>query len=356
MKSSPSIIILLFLLFGLSTSSFAQAQPSDLFDRQDVLELRLSGELSHLFKDRGDNPQYHPLSISYKNKAGEEISIGMKAKTRGNFRRKKSNCRYPPLWLNFSSENTPPNSLFSGQDKIKLVTPCVQDKYVLREYLVYKLYRLLTPVSFRARLVRISLEDQIKGKLTGPFFGILLEAEEQMAARNQAVIAKIDGLRPNKTQREQFLTMAVFEYLIGNTDWSVQFRHNVKLLESNGSHTPITVPYDFDHAGIVNAPYAMPAEALGLRSIRERRFRGFCLEELRELDPILARFNDLKSDIYQLFKSCQWLDPKYLKSTQKYLDAFFKTINDPKLLKHEFSYPCLPDGTGRVVIRGLNKN
>ena len=150
--------------------------------------------------------------------------------------------------------------------------------------------------------------------------------------------------------------MAVFEYMIGNTDWSVQYYQNIKLIAADSMSIPTTVPYDFDHAGIVDAPYALPAPELLLSSTRERRYRGYCLADLSSLDKTFATFNKLKEEIYSVYTKFPLLEPGYIKSTVKFLDGFYETINSQKTVKREFGYPCQKDGTANVVIQGLKKN
>jgi hypothetical protein len=160
-------------------------------------------------------------------------------------------------------------------------------------------------------------------------------------------------VKPERTQADDFLTMAVFQYLIGNTDWSVQYRQNIKLIAPDTLAWPVTVPYDFDHAGIVGAPYAKPAEALQLSSTRQRRFRGYCISDMAHFENVITHYNKIKEELYSVYTSETLLDENYVKATLKYLDDFYKTINDPKKLKEEFQYPCRKDGTGNVVIKGL---
>jgi hypothetical protein len=199
----------------------------------------------------------------------------------------------------------------------------------------------------------ITLEDDKINKTTGPFYGILLEEEKQMAKRTN-MMAVEKKLIPQQLQPDPFLTMAVFQYLIGNTDWSVQYLHNIKLLAKDLQTAPIPVPYDFDHAGIVNTPYALPAEELQMRSIRERRYRGYCMDDIKKFEPVITLFNGLKDEIYNLYSNCTLIDAKYKKSTTSFLDEFFSVINNPKVWQKEFAYPCDKNGTGNVVIKGLN--
>lgn len=354
MKKFICIYIFPALLFLFLTVPGNTQTEKRLFESDSILQITLSGNIRDVLNDRGDNPQYHPLTVSYKKEDGTDFFLNTETKTRGHFRKLKENCMYPPLLLHFNKSDTLNASVFKEQDKIKLVVPCQGDDYVVREWLVYKLYNLITPKSFRARLTSVTLNDTKNKKTTAPFYSILIEEESQMAKRNNEV-SVTRKLRPQETDEDAFINMAVFEYMIGNTDWSVQFLQNIKLLAVDSTSIATTVAYDFDHAGIVDAPYAKPAEELEMNSVRERRYRGYCIQDMKKFDAAIALFNKLKDDIYKVYTSCTLLDAKYIKTTVKYLDDFYKTINTPSLLQKEFGYPCDPNGTGNVVIKGLRE-
>ena len=326
----------------------------DLFDSDEILSITLKGNIRQLLNDRADKPTSHPITLSYRDKDSSEVSIPVQMKTRGHFRKLKGNCKYPPLQISFPADINRLSPVFSGQTKLKLVMPCVGDDYVVREWLVYKIYNLITPKSFRVRLVRINLYDIKSKKQQAPFYGFLIEDEKKMAERNKANPVE-QKLRPEETKQDDFLTMAVFQYLIGNTDWSVQYLQNIKLLKTESSPQLITVPYDFDHSGIVSAPYAQPAEQLLMRSVQERRYRGYCMKDLKVFEKPIALFNRSKSDIYDLYTKSKMLDEKYTRYVTKYLDEFYATIDDPKRWQKDFAYPCDKSGTGNVVIKGLKE-
>jgi hypothetical protein len=338
-----------------NTAIYKTISGKDLFDSDEMLSFTLKGNIRDLLNDRGDKPSYHPITLSYRNKDSSEVNIPVKIKTRGHFRKLKANCKYPPLQINMPKDIDGLSSVFSGQKKLKLVMPCAGEDYVIREWLVYKIYNLITPMSFRVRLVQIDLDDAKSKKQAAPFYGFLIEDEKHMAIRNKATAVE-QKLRPEQTKQDDFLTMAVFEYLIGNTDWSVQYLQNIKLLKSNSFPQLITVPYDFDHSGIVDAPYAQPAEELLMKSVQERRYRGYCMTDLKVFEKPIALYNKLKNDIYSLFTKCSLLDAKYIKSVTKYLDEFYTTINNPKSWQRDFAYPCDKSGTGNVVIKGLRED
>ena len=327
----------------------------DLFGSDELISITLKGNIRQLLNDRADKPASHSITLTYLDKDISNISIPVKMKTRGHFRKLQGNCKYPPLQISFPANINSLSPLFTGQTKLKLVMPCSGDDYVIREWLVYKIYNLITPRSFRARLVKITLDDPKNKKQPAPFYGFLIEDEKHMAARNKASAVE-QKLRPQETQPDAFLTMTIFQYLIGNTDWSVEYLQNIKLLKTESSPQLITVPYDFDHSGLVDAPYAHPAEELLMRSVQERRYRGYCINDMKVFEKPLALYNRSKSDIYNLYTKNNLLDEKYVKSVTKYLDEFYATINDPKAWQKDFAYPCDKNGTGNVVIKGLKED
>jgi hypothetical protein len=341
-------------LFLFLTCLQLSGQSKALFKNDQIIELTLYGQIKDVFKDRGESSNYHRASVIY-NLGGANQEIPLKIKTRGNFRRSASNCKLPPLLLNFPKNNHPKNSLFYGQNKLKLVTSCKGENLVIQEYLVYRLYNLLTPYSFKAQLVNITYKDADKDEIINQSYGILLENEKDMAVRNEALILSKLHVNPQSIQRQKFLKMAVFEYLIGNTDWSIQYQQNIKLIQTSPSNLPISIPYDFDHAGIVRAPYAKPSHALKMTSTRERRYRGFCVSNMNELAAVFEEFNRLRESINNLYNKNILLDQKYIIKTISFLNEFYETINDPKKAKQAFLYPCDRLGTGNVIIKGLKK-
>ena len=349
------VSVLVFFL-ALSTTVYSQADVPEnpLFASDEILEIHLSGDVRSLMLDRTNDAPYYPMTLTYQDQ-GQDHKVPLKVRTRGHFRLDAMNCTYPPLMLNFSKKTELP-APFTNQDKIKLVTPCKAEKYVVQEYLVYKVYNLITPKSLKARLTKFVLHDTIKGKTAQPLYGVLLEDDDDMALRNGAFITERKAIKPEATVRDDFLKMAVFEYLIGNTDWSVQYQQNIELIVPDSTSLPSTVAYDFDHAGIVRAPYAKPAPELRLGSTLTRRYRGFCVNDMAEFEEVFALFNSLKDKIYAVYSGNPLLDEKYISSTIKFLDEFYATINDPAKAKKEFLYPCDKYGTGNVVIKGLQNN
>jgi hypothetical protein len=353
-----SFLLLFFIgkcqMPGISSQVDSSHFVENLFDDDEILNIALRGSIHKLLDNRKGEAKYYPVTLTCKVQ-DSEMSIPVNVKTRGHFRRDQSNCSYPPLLLTFSDTALNALSIFPKHSSLKLVMPCKGDKFVVHEWLVYKLYNLVTPQSFRARLVKVTLVDEDHKKMPEPFYAMLLEDEKQMAKRNNFITVK-KKLKPYETMRGSFLRMAVFEYLIGNTDWSVEYLQNIKLIAADSASVPVTVPYDFDLSGIVNAPYALPAPELKMNSVRDRRYRGYCVKDMKMFDSTIALYNGLRQKIYSLYDDCPLLDDKYKKQTNIFLDEFYSTINNPKILLKEFGYPCNPNGTGNVIIKGLREN
>jgi hypothetical protein len=336
------------------TSAKQKENPSrgSLFEGDDILHFKLIGKLNDLFNDRGDNGSYHAILLQYMQKDSNLVSIQIKAKTRGHFRRLKANCKMPPLLLEFPKEQNK-NSVFKKQNKLKLVVPCQGDDYVIKEWLVYKIYNLVSEKSFRAKLVQVDFEDSLKQRKTETHYCILLEDEKKMAERSDAFVWKPKMLNMKNTNEIEFRKMAVFQYMIGNTDWGIPFLQNIVLITKDSLMLPVAVPYDFDHAGIVDASYAGPAPELELTSNRERLYRGYCEKDLKSFASTFELFNRLKPDIYNLYTNCSLLNPKYIKFVKNFLDDFYSTINNNRKIESEFGKPCTTNE--RVEIKGLKK-
>ncbi|TVQ05411.1 MAG: hypothetical protein EA359_03225 [Balneolaceae bacterium] len=348
----PAIV---FLLSPVSVAFQMEPLPNQfqgLFDSEEILEITLEGDIRTLQRDRGSDPSNHPMKLHVKGEEVEEY-LDLRVRVRGNFRRLRDNCRTPPLRLNFNRHPAPDHSLFAGQSTLKLVVPCQGDQYVLREYLTYKLYNLFTEHSFRARLVRLTYHDTENDRKSDPEYAFILEHINDVVSRNNAQRITRLQLRPEVVDQAAFLRMSVFEYLIGNTDWSIQYLQNINMLFLEDEKIYVAVPYDFDLAGLVSAPYAKPEEALKLSSVRERRFRGYCLEDLSVLEPVFEQFRELKPEIYKVITENPLLEASYINFATRYLDDFYDTINDPRKMSRDFSYPCNRRGTGNVVITGM---
>ena len=229
----------------------------------------------------------------------------------------------------------------SSLKKLKLVCGCSttseEERLALKEYLVYKLYTQFTEMSFRVRLAHITYEDS-KGKRK-PFtqYGFFIEDVDVMAKRNGCKEVNKTAFTQNNTHREQMTLVEIFEYMIGNTDWSVSNYHNMKLIRKRDAENspPFAVPYDFDYAGFVNAYYAVPSELLSIEKVTDREYRGFP-KSMEELQQAISVFMAQKEKVFKLITEFEPLPDKYKKEVTEYINDFYKIISDPKQVQREF--------------------
>ena len=327
----------LFFVFLLLKTSFQgicqEAESNLLFDKKDILRIQIEANMKALLKDRGVNPIYHWGKLSYTEGVGDTITLPIKVKVRGNFRRLPTNCNFPPLLIDFSKKKGV-NTLFDYQDKLKLVTKCQRDDYVFQEYLVYEAYNIITDLSFKARLVEVTYIDSLGKRKPETAHAFFIENEARLAKRLAAKIHPTKNIAMSLSDSVQMATVAMFEYMIGNNDWSVSALHNIKLMTKTG-RLFLPIPYDFDHSGIVEANYALPPPQLEIASVRERLYRGLNYSPA-VFKEVFDKFNAVKPQIYALYEGNPKLNSFYIKRTLRYLDDFYDAINDPKAIKRYF--------------------
>ncbi len=312
-----------------------------LFESEEILDLTLVMDVKAVTHDKSDDRPYRPATLAYLDETGKTVSFNIGVKTRGHFRLHSLNCRVPPLRLNFKKKEVN-NTVFAGQDKIKLVTHCKNafEPLVLQEYLAYKIYTLLTEKSFRVRLVRITYEDT-QGK-ADPLtkYAFFIEHEDHLAERNGGQIIEDATYHQQQTYPALTTLMAVFQYMIGNTDWVASQGQNVTFLYIAAATRPIIVPSDFDFSGFINAPYASPNSALDLKSVTERRFMGVCRTE-EKFAAAFVLFYRHKEAIYTLVRNLVPLEKKVADRSLTYLDTFYDAIDDPRTVQDAFLGTCL---------------
>jgi hypothetical protein len=342
--------------FVLSVTCLAQTAPSQdtpaakpkaprpaptFFDSEDPVSVTFTTNLGHLGKRRADTT-WRFATLTYKTSDPTEVSIPLKVRTRGIWRLKT--CEFPPLRLNFSSERAD-ETVFRGLDKPKLVSYCrdsdTYEQYVLQEYQLYRIYQLLTPVSHKVRLLRVAYTDSAKGNVEATRYAILLEEPKAIAARLGGKILEHKGAMPGDLDSFHDALVGVFQYLIGNTDFSTNGLHNMELF-AQPDGVILALPFDFDFSGAVNASYASVDPSLPLTRVRDRLFRGYCTEA-GAFPKVFALFNEKKPQIYALYDDAvgKLLDRRIAKETLKYFDEFYRTINDSRSARSRIIDACI---------------
>jgi hypothetical protein len=349
MKKINLTLALLLLIMGLL---YAQDPPDaiesdtfsaslDMFEIPLPMDITLTADLKAFQKNKNKD-EYRDVHISYQFSDTTVIEHTLRMKPRGAFR--KSECAYAPYWLNIRKADVV-NEKLQEVKKIKMVSQCRGGKaysdYVLKEYLAYKIYMLLSPVSFRVRLTRIKYVDTGRKNKVTESWGFLIEPEEMVAERNEAIVFKKDEISMRYMRTREMDVAAMFQYMIGNSDYSVAGRHNMKILGLPGfgseGYTP--VPYDFDYAGLVNAEYAIPGESLGISSVRERYYLGPCREN-EEFQAAIDHIHSLREEILELVSDFPYLGDKHKKEMIAYLEDYFNSASGPNFISSKLKSTC----------------
>lgn len=334
----------LFLISTLLILAYYSKGQAGLFDDHNLVKIDIVTDLRNLFSDTNpETAKYHKGLLTYIDTNGASVSISVRLKTRGIFRRSRENCNLPPLTVNFKDDSLS-NHYFNDIKKIKLVNVCNRkresfEQYLVREYLVYRIYNLFTEYSFRVRFVKILYVD-INNALP-PFesVGFFIEEMKSLNTRTNTKPIKTLGIIQEAVDRSHMDMTAIFQYMIGNTDWSVPKLHNIKLVVKDSLLIPIAIPYDFDFCGFVNPPYTKPPEIIPIKNVTERYFRGFCRTK-EELDPVINQFKAQKENVFKLIQEDTLLNIKSKKQLVKYITEFYEIIENPRYLNREFIDNC----------------
>jgi hypothetical protein len=321
----------------------AKAPDSPLFHSEAVFDVTLTTNLKQLKRDKGEKAPYHAATLTYADSTatGGKRTVPLRVRTRGIWRLK--NCDFPPVRFNFVNKEAK-GSIFHDLDEPKLVSYCrnnsTYEQYLLQEFQLYRVYRLLTPVSHRVRLVRMSYADSATGKVESTHYAFISEDPEHVAIAAGGKLVKVQGASADDLEPMGATMAYLFQFFIGNTDFSFSGLHNAELVSRpDGTYLPIA--YDFDFAGAVNATYATPDPSLPIRTVRDRLYRGFCAQNA-EVAKVLPKFVEQKSAIYALYSDAigSLLSPGTVKETLKYFDDFYAMIATPKDVEKKILSDC----------------
>ena len=308
---------------------------SEFFTEERPIKITISTDIRSLRK-YSEKPAYQPAAVTVLLPDSSLIHEQIRLKRRGKFRNRE--CYLASLMLDFKNPSSPD---LSPLKRLKWVGGCddnsSSEQYLLKEFLVYKTYNILTEMSFRVRLAMATYQDTT-GKVK-PYtqYAFLIEDIGDLAKRNHCVEKKSGNYHTEWTNRNQMTLVAMFQYMIGNTDWSVPYYHNIKLIVpmEDTLSKPYAIPYDFDYCGFVNPPYAVPPEELGIHSVRQRLYRGFP-RTIKEIDSTAAMFTAREPQITSTINGFDLLNKNSKKDVLGFLDEFFRTIKNNKYLESEF--------------------
>ncbi len=342
----------LIALAGVPSVADDHRKPNPLFADAEILEVTIEAPFSTIMRERPVEEEL-PGQLKYQDAELGEVVLDVAIRTRGKFRQQKEICPFAPLRLNFRKEQTK-KTLFRRTDKVKLVTHCrnKSEQYsqgVLREYLAYRILNTLTLKSFKVRLLRASYVDTAGDKHDMTNYAFMIEHDDLLAKRLDMNVSSAPQTKVTALDRAHTNMGSVFQYLIGNTDFSPIMAppgesccHNYVLLEPDGDdrRPQLAVPYDFDMSGIVDARHAEPNPRFKIRSVRTRLYRGRCANN-EYLEGTLQAFRDRRQAINQLVAGSSHMSDKTKKRVRNYIDEFYETIDNPKTVNSRLIKRCL---------------
>ena len=330
--------LLFFCCFLLTTNAiygqFKKTAPKSIFqalESPNVVGVILETDLDSLITHR-NRDTYQPAQFAYFDKRGRRIDFSIKLRPRGKFRRKI--CDFPMIKIDFPKKALKKRG-YAKFDDYKLVTHCLNEdvnrsyESIAREYLAYKLYNILSPDSYRTQFLYVSYVDTKKVVPTFQHFAFVIEDTAELRERRMAKSRKeLAGLRLDSLDIDQYNFVALFQYMIGNTDWvGYPIPRNVKVVKMAGYKKYTLVPFDFDFSGLVAAPYAVPNSALNQRNIRHRIFQGERYDADR-LAPTFDHFLSKKKKILKYVKRFHLLSKESRKDIKDFLMPFFEEIEN----------------------------
>ena len=330
------------------------AAQSRLFSADTPLQLTLTAPFQALNSAKKTKIQPYPATLTFREGAEAPVSLPIEVRSRGISRRIGGFCTFPPLQLRFGDKAALKGTVFRGQKKLKLVTYCQDhDDYeqrIMLEYLAYRLYGALTPLSYRVRPAEVTYRNGDKDAGVTRF-GYLIEDIGDLADRNGV---KVLTLKTHQITAQQFdqhaaARAALFEYMIGNLDWDFlaaaagqECCHNSRFVAASEA-APLkgVVPliYDFDFSGFVDAPYAGPPEGIPVQSVRERFYRGYCASN-GEVPAVVEEFKHHRAEMTALINDQPRMDPKVRAKTTRFLDGFFATLDDSTKVQAQIIKRC----------------
>ena len=333
-----------WVLALLLVSNSANLRAAPLFEDDSVIDVTLAGPIGSLVSNVDDREEL-PFVLQ-----AQGLRHEIKVRVRGNSRLRV--CQFPPLRLNFRQQH-PTQSVFAGQDKLKLVTHCRNndrgEQDMLQEFAAYRILNVLTDASYRVRLLRIRYEDA-DGKLSpkaSPRYGFVLENSAQLAARIGARPASLRGVPKKRHHLEHAALVYVYQYLIANTDWGLvkadyddSCCHNIDLFELDSK--VLVVPYDFDVSGLVNARYAFPDRRLRIKKVTQRVYRGLCTDR-DVLRAAIEKVTAHKAGILRTVQEIPGLSEENADVSTRFLNAFFEKADDTEELIENFEKRCIGD-------------
>jgi hypothetical protein len=321
------------------------AEALRLFQEVEPLAITLAADFKAMNRDRNrarTTPFPAVLTVAGLEGSAPAVPLKVNLRTRGAIRLQPDVCGFPPLSIELKQDAK--RTVFDGQSTVKLVAHCNEgprfDQLVLLEYLAYRLYNVMTPRSFRVRLARATYVDSKSGRTLSTHNAVFIEDDDDVARRMEGRAVEMTGLLFKDFDQESLTLMTVFQYMIGNPDYSITGMHNVRLVQT-AANVRYAITWDFDVTGLVDPQYELHNARLRkeIAAVRVRSYLGPC-RSAEELEPTLAAFRAKQAEMRALVDSIPGLDDAERRKAAEYLGEFFTVIGSKEHVKRELVDSC----------------
>lgn len=339
-------LVLFAALASTSAAAIAQGGSTPLFSGDEPIKIMIQGPVGAIARRAAESVAPQPAKLGL---AAPTESLPIQLSARGLSRRTAGICSFPPLRVEFAQ---PPGatSLFAGQRRLKLVTHCNSSagfqQHLLLEYSAYRVFNLLTPLSYRVRLATVDYAES-NGKVATNRWGFFIEDLDDVAKRNGLSEARVpDRISASQLEGQQAARVALFQYMIANLDWSMRAGpagegccHNSRLLSGPGGQL-VPVAYDFDYSGLVDAPYAVPPDGFSINSVRNRVYQGYCRHNPQVI-AAAAEFRARKASIEAIYSQIPGMSDRTRAKALNFLGAFFDQIATDDSVRSKILKGCI---------------
>lgn len=272
--------------------------------------------------------------LSFWDVHGTGFTLPVSIQSRGKTRFLK--CEIPPIQIRMDKESLK-LARIKDYPKLKTVLPCtldeMGDEYLFRELLVYKLYEQVSDFAFKTQAVKLIHLDSASLDTTLVSNAFFIESDKEFRKRKDFEEVDQYNLQWEDLHPRQSQIMAVFQFMIGNTDWKIDMKHNMKYFRVAEGEPIILMPYDFDFSGVVSSPIAKVNPDIGQKKIRDRFYLGKSNEHL---PPVLDHFKSQKAALLTIVEEFYYLDENAKADIHKYLLSFFEILENKKKCRKAF--------------------
>jgi hypothetical protein len=322
MRSSLTCVLLFFTVLLVAQASLFD----ELHQQGNVVDVALDTDWKNLLRNKRKK-QYQPLRMTVYG-LGDTLLFTGRIRSRGNIRLEV--CQNPSLKIKLKKSQLRAAG-FSDLNDLKFVLQCSRgsagEGYSIREQLVYELHAIYSDNYHRVVPLQVTPTQEPDQKLRA----FMVEDEEQLAERYEGNVLKTKRASSAGLNRDAYVNMCLFNFLILNTDWHIANLHNVEFVAKKGELKMIPIPYDFDYSGFVGTSYAVPRDELDIGSIYVPTWLGKDVTP-EELSAACAHFQSRQEAATKFLENYPGLDNRSRKRLLRRMKDFYDLLASEKKL------------------------